>query len=69
MFYYIIICQLKKVLNDFYLGISYILILMNIDYGRNNKCYFIIIHLGGGINYMLGGTKFLNTGLIKSNNN
>jgi hypothetical protein len=36
--------------------ISYILILKNLDYGRNNKCYTIIIYLfifflgGGGLN-------------------
>jgi hypothetical protein len=27
--------------------ISYILILKNLDYGRNNKCYIIIIYFGG----------------------
>jgi hypothetical protein len=44
--------------------IRYILILKNLVYGRNNKCYIIIIYFwGGGINYMSRGTKFLNTGL------
>jgi hypothetical protein len=48
--------------------ISYVLILKNFDYGRNNKCFIkcninIIYFWGGSINYMPGGTKFLNTGL------
>jgi hypothetical protein len=49
--------------------ISYILLLKNLDYGRNNKCYIIIIYiLGGDINYISGGAKFLNTGLFKVKN-
>jgi hypothetical protein len=45
---------------------SYISILKNLDYGRNNKLYIITIYWGGGgggggiKNYMLGGAKFLN---------
>jgi hypothetical protein len=30
------------------LFISYSLILKNLDYGRNNKCYIIIIYFFGG---------------------
>jgi hypothetical protein len=60
MFYYVIICKLikivfllyynlltKKIIKQFSF-ISYILILKNLDYGRNNKCYNITIYLGGG---------------------
>jgi hypothetical protein len=42
--------------------------LKNFDYGRKNKCYIIIIYFfwgGGVINYIPGGAKFLNTGLIR----
>jgi hypothetical protein len=39
--------------------ISYILILKNLDYGRNNKCYIIIIYFRkGSINYMFGVPNF-----------
>jgi hypothetical protein len=48
--------------------INYILILKNLDYGRNNKYYIIIIYFfrWGGINYMPKNAKFLNTGLCTS---
>jgi hypothetical protein len=64
MFYYVIICKLKKkIVFVLYYNllikksikrfsfISYILILKNLDYGRNNKLhyYFLFFFLGGGI--------------------
>jgi hypothetical protein len=53
MFYYVIICfnlLIKKSIKRFSF-ISYILILNNLDYWRNNKYYIIIIYFwGGGIN-------------------
>jgi hypothetical protein len=44
--------------NDFHS--CHILILKNLDYRRNNKCYIIIIYFfgGGGINYMPGSANF-----------
>jgi hypothetical protein len=50
MFYYVMICLIlliKKSIKRFSFK-SYILILKNLDYGQNNKCYIIIIYLGGG---------------------
>jgi hypothetical protein len=59
MSYYVINCKLKKIVFLLYYNllikksikefsfVSYILILKNFDYGRNNKCYIIIIYLFG----------------------
>jgi hypothetical protein len=68
--WYVLLCYnllIKKSIKRFSF-ISYILILKNLDYERNNKCYIIIIFffLGGeDKNYMPRGAKFLNIGLGK----